>query len=253
MLRVQRLVLKLPIIKPAERKLMANPASFLGSLYGVRSRRSEATLLENITLTLDRGERLGLIGGNGAGKSTLLRVLAGIYAPTAGKLEVNGTVRGLFAISLGMNAEATGLENIYLRGMQMGFTLGEIRRMVPEIVAFAGIEDAIGKPLVTYSAGMKLRLAFAISSIVEPDILLLDEWIGTGDDQFRARVKARMDQLVERSSALVIATHNRGLMKSLCTRGVVLKQGRIAFSGKVDDCLAWYGDDIKASEQKAAE
>lgn len=239
--------LKVPVITPADRSLMSNPLRLLSDLYLSRSKRGMATLLEGMTFSLQPGERLGLIGANGAGKSTLLRVLAGIYQPSSGVLKVNGVAKGLFDISLGMHPEATGLENIYMRGLQMGLGLREIRALIPEVLEFSELADDIEKPLATYSTGMRLRLAIAVSTMIEPDILLLDEWIGAGDARFNEKVKARMMGLVEGSRGMVIATHNAGLMKSLCTHGLVLEKGRVVFSGKVDAALAFYAERGKKS------
>ena len=249
LLEAKNLVLRVPIFRPDDRKLLSNPTRFLTDLYFARTRRGVETILDGISLTMKPGERLGLIGANGAGKSTLLRVIAGIYRPTEGELTVNGTAKGLFNISLGMNQEATGLENIYMRGLQMGLTLKEIRQRVPQIVAFSELEDAIENPLNTYSTGMRIRLAFSVSTMVEPDILLLDEWIGAGDARFRDKVKARMNSLVEKSRGLVLATHQQNLMKSLCTQALVLDKGKLAFSGKVDDALRFYREEIVMRKQ----
>lgn len=235
--------LHVPVITPAERSLIGNPMRLLTDLYLSRTTRVVTTLLDRVTLTLNPGERLGLIGANGAGKSTLLRVLAGIYTPSEGTLTVNGVAKGLFDISLGMHPEATGLENIYMRGLQMGLGLKQIRALIPEVVAFSELSDDIEKPLATYSTGMRLRLAVSVSTMIEPDILLLDEWIGAGDAKFSAKVKARMMSLVEGSRGLVLATHNVGLMKSLCTHGLVLQKGRVVYAGPVDDALAFYAKD----------
>lgn len=232
--------LHVPVIKPNERSLMANPTRLLTDFYLSRTQRSFATLLDRISFTLMPGERLGLIGSNGAGKSTLLRVLAGIYTPSSGHLAINGTAKGLFDISLGMHPEATGLENIFMRGMQMGLGLKQIRALIPEVLEFAELGDHIEKPLGTYSTGMRLRLAIAVSTMIKPDILLLDEWIGAGDARFNAKVKDRMMGLVEGSRGLVLATHNETLMKSLCTHGLVLEAGRVAFLGPVGEALAFY-------------
>lgn len=238
--------LSVPVFRPDDRKLMVNPASILSDFYLARSRRHVATLLDDVSFDLALGERLGLIGANGAGKSTLLRVIAGIYRPSQGRLSVNGSARGLFGISMGMLPEATGLENIYLRGLQMGFKMADIRERLADITAFADLGDAIEQPFNTYSTGMRLRLAFAVSTMIEPDILLMDEWIGAGDATFRAKAKARMDELVANSRGLILATHNTGLMRSLCTRGLVLAKGRVVFNGPIDDALAHYNDQVKA-------
>lgn len=234
------LTLKVPIFQPSDRTLRANPFRLLADFYFSRTRRGVITLLDDVSFTIQRGERLGIIGANGAGKSTLLRVLAGIYSASAGTLIVNGEARGLFDISLGMNQEATGLENIYLRGLQMGIRLGDIKFLIPEILAFSELEEAIHQPLNTFSSGMKLRLALAISTMIEPDILLLDEWLGAGDARFNGKVKARMNSLIKKSRGLIIATHNETLMKSLCTHGLVLSKGKTVFVGKLDDALQAY-------------
>jgi ABC-type polysaccharide/polyol phosphate transport system ATPase subunit len=236
--------LSVPIFHAGDRKLMTNPMQFITDLYLSRTERGIAYLLNDISLTLSAGERLGVIGSNGAGKSTLLRLLAGIYAPTTGKLEHQGSVKGLFDISLGMNPEATGLENIYVRGLQMGLGFSEVREMIPEILDFSELHDSIENPLNTYSTGMRLRLAVAVSTMIEPDVLLLDEWIGTGDLHFREKVKNRMDKLVENASGLILATHNVLLMKSLCTRGIVLDRGNLVFEGDLDDALSFYETEV---------
>ncbi len=236
----QNVSLHVPVITQADRSLRANPMRLISDLYFSRSKRGMATLLDGVSFKMEAGQRLGVIGANGAGKSTLLRVLAGIYQPSSGRLVVNGEAKGLFDISLGMQQEATGFENIYMRGLQMGLGLREIRRLIPEVLGFTELSEHIDKPLSTYSTGMRLRLAVAVSTMIEPDILLLDEWIGTGDARFSEKVKARMMSLVEGSRGLVIATHNDVLMRSLCTHGLVLEKGRMRFVGPLDDALAFY-------------
>lgn len=247
LIEAKNIELSVPVFHAADRQLLSSPTRFLSDLYFSKTRRGLVTLLKDINLTLHAGERLGVIGANGAGKSTLLRVLAGIYKPTAGELHVNGQAKGLFDISLGMQQEATGLENIYMRGLQMGLSLKEIRGLVEEVVAFAELEDDIDKPFNTYSTGMRLRLAFSISTTIKPDILLLDEWIGAGDARFSEKVKKRMDSLVEKSLGLVLASHNVGLMQNLCTHGLVLNQGKIVFYGDVDEAQEFYDKDVRAT------
>ncbi|MDN2566091.1 ABC transporter ATP-binding protein [Aquibium sp. A9E412] len=240
LIEATHLRLDVPVLQTHERQLRANPLLFIRDLYLAKGRRRLDTLVEDVSFTLSPGERLGLIGRNGAGKSTLLLLLAGIYKPSGGRLVVNGSTRGLFNITFGMLPQATGLENIYLRGLQMGLSLAEIRARVPEIVAFAELEDAMDKPFSTYSSGMRMRLAFAISTAVEPDILLLDEWIGAGDQGFLDKVRGRMEQLVSESRGLVLASHNMALMRRLCTTGMVLDGGRVAFLGPIEEALAHY-------------
>lgn len=249
LIHARNVCLHVPIIKPSESRVLSNPLRLVTDLYFSRQSRSIVTLIDHVGLTLRPGERLGLIGPNGAGKSTLLRLLAGIYRPSSGQLQVNGTAKGLFDVSLGMHQEATGVENIYLRGLQMGLSIREIRELVGTVLEFSELGDAIEKPVITYSAGMRLRLAVAISTMIEPDILLLDEWIGTGDAAFNEKIQARMFSLVEKSRGLVLASHNVSLMRSLCTHGLVLAKGKVRFEGTVDDALQFYSQmqkDIKA-------
>jgi ABC-type polysaccharide/polyol phosphate transport system ATPase subunit len=242
LIEVRDLLLRVPIFNPEERRILNNPSRFLMDLYLARTRRSIVTILDGISFTLQPSQRLGLIGANGAGKSTLLRVLAGIYPPTDGELIINGVAKGMFDISLGMNPEATGLENIYMRGLQMGMKLMQIKALVPQIVSFAELEGAIENPFNTYSNGMKMRLAFSISTLIKPDILLLDEWIGAADAHFNEKIQKRMNRLVKKSRGLVLATHNVELMKSLCTQGLVLDKGKMLFCGDLQEALDIYNN-----------
>ncbi len=244
LLEARNVSLSVPVFQAGDRQILANPMQFIADLYLARTTRGVSHLLNDISLTLSRGERLGVVGPNGAGKSTLLRLLAGIYRPTTGELSVNGSVKGLFDISLGMNPEATGLENIYMRGLQMGLDLKEIREMVPAIIDFSELEEAIERPLNTYSTGMRLRLAVAVSTMRAPDVLLLDEWIGTGDAHFRDKIRDRMNRMVEDSRGMVLATHNTGLMRTLCTTGIVIDGGCVRYHGDLGDALKYYQEEI---------
>lgn len=242
LVEAKNLALRIPIFKASDRSIRISPSRLLTDLYFSRTKRAVATLLDDVSFTVNHGERLGLIGANGAGKSTLLRVLAGIYTPSGGSLTVRGSAKGLFDVSMGMLQDATGLENIYMRGLQMGLNFDEIKALVPGIVEFTELDDAIEKPFNTYSSGMRLRLAVSISTMVEPDILLLDEWLGAGDARFSNKVQDRMNALVEKSRGLVIATHNEKLMRNLCTHGLVLSKGKALFCGDLDEALAVYKD-----------
>jgi len=141
--------------------------------------------------------------------------------------------------------EGTGVENIYLRGMQMGLSMDAIRELVPAVIEFSELEDHIHKPIATYSTGMMLRLAFAVSTMIQPDILLLDEWIGAGDTIFKEKAEKRMNDIVTYSNGLIIATHNDNLMKRICNKGLVMFKGEAVFSGAIDDCLKFYHSDYK--------
>jgi lipopolysaccharide transport system ATP-binding protein len=169
--------------------------------------------LNNITLDLRDGDRLGVMGPNGAGKSTLLRTLAGVYLPTSGTIEVKGRVASLIDISLGMEGEATGFENIRMRGIMMGLSLKKIRSMEEEIADFSGLGDFLHLPIRTYSTGMHMRLGFAVSTAVEADIILMDEWLSVGDSEFIQKAEKRLENFIGRSSILVIASHSEDLIQ----------------------------------------
>ena len=196
--------------------------------------------LRDVSIRIDHGERLGLIGPNGAGKTTLLRVLAGIYEPTSGIVRREGHVSPLFDATLGMDMEATGYENILLRGLFLGLSPREIRGRTDEIAAFTELGDHLAMPVRTYSSGMTLRLAFAVSTCVDPEILLMDEWIAVGDAHFLDKAERRMERLVDRSRILVIASHSPDLIRRTCTKAVGLDSGRVVAVGAVDEVLTAY-------------
>lgn len=252
LIEAKSLSLDIPFFQPGSQRLLSKPKEILSNLYVGRTKRQTNTILNDVSFTLKAGERLGVIGQNGAGKSTLLRIIAGVYSQTHGTLKINGSVKGLFHISIGMSMEGTGLENIYLRGLQMGLNMKEIRTYVPHVIEFSELEDHIHRPINTYSTGMMLRLAFAISTMIEPDILVLDEWIGAGDAHFRIKAKERMDSLVDHSRGLVLATHSPALMKRICTKGIVLERGEVVYSGAIDNALEYYNENIVVSANKKA-
>jgi lipopolysaccharide transport system ATP-binding protein len=196
--------------------------------------------LDHIGLQATRGDRIGLLGPNGSGKTTLLRVISGAYPPTSGAALIEGALGTLIDIALGIDPEATGRQNILLRGALLGMRRSQIREFEPEIVEFADIGDFIDMPLRTYSAGMHLRLAFAISTVLRPEILIMDEWLSVGDEDFRAKAEARLEQLVSGASILVIASHSRELLLRLCNRLVYLKHGRIEADGNPDAVAQLY-------------
>lgn len=183
--------------------------------------------LQNICLDLKEGDRLGVVGHNGAGKSTLLRVISGVYEPIEGSIHIEGKVSSMIDLSLGMDGEATGIENIFLRGALLGFNRKWLSSKVGDIVDFAGLGDFIRMPLRTYSAGMQMRLAFSISTLVQPEILLMDEWLNIGDVDFQEKVQQRFKEIVQKSSILVIATHSPELVEKVCNRTIRLERGSV--------------------------
>lgn len=196
--------------------------------------------LKNLTVEIRSGERVALLGHNGAGKSTLLRTVAGLYPVSSGLIEVTGEIRALLDISLGFEPDATGRANILYRGLLLGLAPDFVREREQEIVDFADLGEFIDYPLITYSAGMQVRLAFAISTFVGGDVLLLDEVIGAGDASFMAKAKTRITQLIERSEILVLASHDLSTVASMCDRAIVLQRGEMVFDGGTSEAIAMY-------------
>jgi len=183
--------------------------------------------LDKISFDFYEGDRVGLIGHNGSGKSTLLRVLAGIYEPVSGDLQVNGRVTSMLSITLGMDMEASGLENIYMRGRVMGLRAKQLDYIVKDIAEFSGIGDYLQLPMRTYSSGMSMRLAFAISTCVDAEIILMDEWLSVGDAEFVEKARDRMNGLVKNARIVILASHNHQLIKDQCNKVIKLEHGKI--------------------------
>jgi lipopolysaccharide transport system ATP-binding protein len=217
--------------------------SLLGNLVKLNRTTPEihdVHALKNINLKIQAGERVGLLGHNGAGKSTFLKMVAGLYPITRGTRVVEGTVRSLFDLSLGFEPDATGRENILYRGLLLGLSPKFMRHIEEEVVEFAGLGEFIDYPIKTYSAGMQVRLAFAISTAVGGDVLLLDEVIGAGDANFMEKAKHRITKLIEHSEILVLASHDFSALTSLCERGLVFHHGEIIFDGVIHDSIQCY-------------
>ena len=225
------------------------------ALFGVLLHRKHAPekrvvvrALNHISITLQDGDRVGLVGHNGAGKTTLLRVLAGIYAPTAGRIRIDGRVSTLFHTSPGLDSDDTGYENIYTCGRFLGMTKTEITRKLPDIEQFSELGEHLGLPVRTYSSGMLTRLGFAVATAIDPEILVLDEGLGAGDARFAERAKARVEELLHRTNILVLASHVDPLIKQMCNRALLLDHGRLIADGKPDDVIAEYHDMLKRME-----
>jgi len=224
-IRVNNVGLQYPLPRHVRLRNEA-PAIAGGRFAGLGGARHVAAL-DDVSFELEAGDRLGLAGTNGAGKTTLLKVLYGVYEPTSGSVEKVGRVDALFNINLGFRREATGRRNIVLRGLINGWSSGEIDSRMDGIIEFSELGDFIDMPLKTYSAGMSTRLAFAIATSFEPEILLMDEWIGAGDKTFQDKAKARMDEIVARAGIIVLASHNEGLIKRVCNKVLTLEKGRV--------------------------
>lgn len=211
-----------------------------GVLDSDPSGRVVVKALEGINLEVKPGERIGLLGHNGSGKSTLLRTLGRIYSPAKGNAQIDGRISSLIDISLGINPEASGKENIFVRASLLGLSKKEILSKLDEIIEFSELGDFIEMPVRTYSSGMHLRLAFAVSTLVNPEILLMDEWLSVGDEAFRAKAEDRLRSLIDSSDILVIASHSQELLSQVCTRGIWLEHGKIKLDAPINEVIGEY-------------
>ncbi len=196
--------------------------------------------LSDVSFTLDHGDRLALVGHNGAGKTTLLRVLAGIYTPESGNVDVHGRIAPLFDAGFGMDPDSTGFENIYIRGLYLGMTKAEIEEHREDIIQFTELGSFLDMPMRTYSMGMQARLSFAVSTTITPEILLLDESIAAGDAAFIEKANRRMHEFVERTGILVLASHSPDLLRKFCNKGLLVNQGRVVMFDTLDNVLKAY-------------
>jgi lipopolysaccharide transport system ATP-binding protein len=242
---LQQASVVLPIFNSSSRSLTNSLVSAAtgGVLTAQRGGHISIEALKNLDLEISAGDRLGIMGHNGSGKSTLLRLLSGIYEPSSGKIERSGSIASLVDISLGINAESTGRENIFLRGKLMGLSKREIDEKIDEIIEFSELGDYINLPVRIYSSGMLLRLAFSVSTSITADILIMDEWLSVGDGSFAERASNRLRELVDSSEILVIASHTRSLIEETCNKVVWLEHGVIRKVGTVEEVVPEYFGD----------
>jgi lipopolysaccharide transport system ATP-binding protein len=220
------------------KKLLVAAAS--GRLTEDQQHRVVVRALSDIGFSLKSGERLGLVGSNGAGKTTLLRVLAGIYEPVTGRVRLHGTMNALLDPGMGMNVELTGRENIMLRGLYAGFSRPMLTRLEDDVIAFSELSDFIDLPMRIYSAGMSIRLGFALATAIRPRILLMDEWFLAGDAGFMEKARQRLEDMVRAADILVLSTHSDKIIREWCTRVMWLEKGRIVADGAVADIMDEY-------------
>ncbi len=221
-----------------KRTLMRSSAG--GVLKEDERHRITVKALNGVSLRLEHGDRVGLVGGNGAGKTTLLRVLAGVYEPSAGRIRVRGRVTPLFDIGLGLDMDASGYDNIRMRAAYFGVGDAEIEARMDDIAAFTELGDYLNLPVRTYSAGMLLRLAFAAATAVDTDILLMDEWIAVSDMQFLEKGNRRAMGMVDRSGITVVASHVDDVIRSMCNKALWLDRGAVVRFGPVEEVLGAY-------------
>jgi ABC-2 type transport system ATP-binding protein/lipopolysaccharide transport system ATP-binding protein len=240
-LRLRDLWVEFAIYQGSSRSLKKSLlAKAQGNLAKDERDRVNVVALSGLNLDIKHGDRLAVLGANGAGKSTLLKVLAGIYEPTRGRVYSSGRVSALLTASVGLDPDATGRENIVLRGMYMDVHPREMRERVDEIAQFTELGYHLDLPVRTYSTGMVVRLCFAIATSVRPEILLMDEWLAAGDAGFLAKARRRMEEFVGRSSILVLASHSMPILEEWCNRAILLDRGRIAAMGDVKEIAAAY-------------
>jgi len=229
-----------PIFSSHTRSIRTAVFSRLGGSLAAHNDTVIVRALVNISLDLVDGDRLGLVGTNGAGKTTFLRVVSGVYPPLSGEAVIEGKVSSLTDIGLGMDPEATGWQNIVFRCVFLGLTFAEARALATSIGEFSELGAYLDLPVRTYSNGMFLRLAFAISTAVQPDIVVMDEMIGVGDENFIQKAQRRIDDLLKRTRILVLASHSQPIIRRFCNKVLWLEHGHVKMVGSVDDVLLAY-------------
>lgn len=239
-LRLDAVSVRFPLFHADTRSLKKTLLGAAGRLGRAAGDRIVVEALREISLTIGSGERVGLIGGNGAGKTTLLRVLAGIYEPADGRVLSTGRVHALLHPGQGMHQDLSGRENIRLGGLYHGLSRPALRQLEDDVAAFAELGDFLDLPLRIYSAGMAVRLGFALATAIRPEILLMDEWFLAGDAAFMARARARLEDMVRGAEILVLATHHEAVLRQWCSRLLWLDQGRLRDDGGTSDILAAY-------------
>ncbi len=244
-IRLRNVNVDIPVYNARNRRLISKEVLLrrIGGAMRIDSdSRIVVSALHDISLDIKQGDRLGLVGHNGAGKTTLLRMMSGIYPPTGGTVEFSGRVALIFDISLGMEMDATGYENIHMMGRLLGLTNIEITATIPDIEDFTELGDYLSLPVRTYSSGMLMRLAFAIATATPADVVLIDEALGAGDAVFYEKTQERLDNFLSQTSLLVLTTHSERLMRRFCTSAVLLHNGKIELVGDLDEVYAKYDE-----------
>lgn len=234
---------------PSTRRIRTNLASSSELVGGniVRKRgRDYIHAISNLSLNINEGERIGLIGHNGAGKTSLMRLLCGIYQPTTGHCRINGRVSSLFSATIGLDQTATGYENIRFAAALYNIKKSNVDAMIASVEDFSELGSYLNLPVRTYSSGMKMRLGFAIVTSTSPEVLIIDEVLTTGDKVFAAKAKERVVDFAGRAKVLIIASHSHSLLNLFCVRGIWMRQGAIAMDGKLSDVIAAYEASVKS-------
>ncbi|MDP3675566.1 MAG: ABC transporter ATP-binding protein [Novosphingobium sp.] len=253
-IRIQGISLEYPIYDVTSRSLKISLLQqAVGSRLAKDRRNVRVQAIQNLTMNLSDGDRVGLVGHNGSGKSTLLRVIAGVTFPQLGKMDIKGRVVPLIERGLGVNSELTGRQNISLPLMLLGATGAEIRAAHQEIPEWTGLGEFIDLPVRTYSDGMRARLMFAISTAIHGDILLLDEWLGAGDAQFVQAASERMERMLASAGIMVVASHSAEIIQKFCTKAVWMERGEIIAIGSPDMVMQRYLEGLRPPQEEIEE
>lgn len=220
---------------------------FSPKAYGANNKSIQS--LDTVNLEIREGDRLGILGLNGAGKSSLLKVISGIIKPTGGKVTVSGAIQPLIEIGAGFDPEFSGRENIYLNGYMLGFGKRQLKKKEQEIINFSGLSDFIDTPVKYYSSGMTIRLAFTIATMIEPEILLIDEMLGAGDAAFIKKAKKRIDDVLNFAKIIVMVSHDEKIIKETCNKVLVMHKGKKIFYGDMAEGRTFYHHIVEAHSE----
>ena len=227
-------------------KLFKKDKKKFASLYFKNIKLKEKSVVDNVSLKINKGESVAIFGKNGAGKSTILKMITGVTFPTEGNVTVNGRVSALLELTSGFDQEFTGRENIYLKGQILGLKNKEIKELEQIIIDFAELEEYIDQPVRIYSSGMKARLGFSINVNIKPEILIVDEALSVGDESFKKKcIKKIKEIILKENVTLLFVTHSTSVAKEFCSRGIVMKQGKIIYDGEIKNAIDNYNKTIK--------
>lgn len=227
-------------------KLFKNDKKRLLYTFCKKIKYQEKRAVDDISMEIRRGESVALFGKNGAGKSTMLKMITGVAFPTSGKIEVKGRVSALLELTSGFDPEFTGRENIYLKGQLLGLKDTEIKELEQDIIDFAEIGEYIDQPVRTYSSGMKARLGFSINVNIRPEILIVDEALSVGDEEFKNKCTTKVNEIINKDNVtLLFVTHSTIMAKEFCTRGIFMKNGKIIYDGDIDTAIQEYEKTVK--------
>ena len=227
-------------------KLFSNDKKRLLHTFFKKIKYKEKRAVDDVSFEIRKGEAVALFGKNGAGKSTILKMITGVSFPTTGEITVNGRVSALLELTSGFDPEFTGRENIYLKGQLLGLRNSEIQELEQEIIDFAELSEYIDQPVRTYSSGMKARLGFSINVNIRPEILIVDEALSVGDEEFKNKCIKKVNKIIKKDEVtLLFVTHSTAMAKEFCKRGILMQNGKKVFDGEIEEAIEKYNKTIK--------